>query len=74
MAFASGTRYEQHFYNVEIKQDGPLAQVSLDFVIKEIGTQAGGYGRQTLQLLKVQGQWKIASEIYTAYPLPKQSS
>jgi hypothetical protein len=30
----------------------------------------GGFGWKTLQLLKVKGQWKIASEIYTVRDLP----
>lgn len=70
--FHSGRRYEQHFYNVHIDQDGPLAQVSLDFVTTDASSHKGGYGWKTLQLLKVQGKWKIASEFYTAYSLPDQ--
>lgn len=71
--FESGKHYEQHFYNVHIEQDGPLAQASLDFVTIDKDSHQGGYGWKTLQLLKVQGQWKIASEFYTAYALPRQS-
>lgn len=70
--FASGKKYEQHFYNVRIEQDGKLAQASLDFVTKEANSQKGGYGWKVIQLLKVNGAWKIASEFYTAYSLPKQ--
>lgn len=73
IVFLSGKHYQQSFYNVHIDQDGPLAQVSLDFVTTVAGTGHGGYGWKTLQLLKVQGQWKIASEIYTAYSLPAQN-
>jgi hypothetical protein len=68
--FASGQHYEQKFYNVRIEQDGHLAQVSLDFVTKNTLTHKAGYGWKSLTLLKVGGQWKIASEFYTAYPLP----
>ena len=71
--FESGMHYTQHFYNVHIDQDGPLAQVSLDFVTQETKSGRGGYGWKTLQLLKVQGHWKIASEFYTAHALPGQS-
>ncbi len=71
--FLSGKHYKQSFYNVRIDQDGPLAQVSLDFLTKVPGSGQGGYGWKVLQLLKVQGQWKIASEFYTAYPLPAQN-
>ena len=71
--FLSGTQYTQQFYNVHIEQDGVLAQVSLDFVTKDAKTGQGGYGFKTLQLLKVLGQWKIASEFYTGHPLPNPS-
>ena len=68
--FASGKRYTQHFYNVHIDQDGILAQVSLDFITQETQTGRGGYGWKTIQLLKIRGHWKIASEFYTAKTLP----
>jgi Putative lumazine-binding len=68
--FESGKRYQQAFYNIRIEQDGALAQASLDFVTRIRDTDKGGYGWKTLQLLKVQGQWKIASEFYTVYSLP----
>jgi len=71
--FASGVRYTQQFYNVHIEQDGVLAQVSLDFVTKEVKSGRGGYGWKVLQLLKVRGQWKIASEFYTGRSLPDPS-
>jgi len=68
--FGSAQRYEQRFDNVRILQDGALAQVSLDFVTVAAGTDRGSYGWKTLELLKVGGQWRIASEFFTAYPLP----
>ena len=68
--FGTAQRYEQRFDNVRIQQDGALAQVSLDFVTVDAGTDRGGYGWKTLELLKVGGQWRIASEFFTAYPLP----
>ena len=68
--FGSAQRYEQRFDHVRILQDGALAQVSLDFVTVDAGTDNGGYGWKTLELLKVGGQWRIASEFFTAYPLP----
>jgi ketosteroid isomerase-like protein len=70
--FHGGKKLEQQFYNVHIEQDGPQAQASLDFVTKEAGTQDGSYGWKTVQLLKVNGQWKIASEFFTAYSLPAE--
>ena len=68
--FGSAQRYEQRFDNVRILQDGALAQVSLDFVTVGAGTEQGGYGWKTLELLKVAGGWRIASEFFTAYGLP----
>lgn len=71
--FESGVRYSQQFYNVRIEQDGPLALASLDFVTREADSGRGGYGFKTIQFLKVQGQWKIASEFYTGRALPSGS-
>lgn len=68
--FESGRHLEQQFYNVHIEQDDALAQVSLDFVTKDVRTHDSTYGWKSLTLLKVNGQWKIASELYTAYSLP----
>lgn len=68
--FASGRQLEQTFFNVKINQDIALAQVSVDFVTREAGTQKGGFGWKLLHLLKVNGNWKIASEFYTVRPLP----
>jgi hypothetical protein len=68
--FESAVRYTQHFYNVHIEQDGDLAQVSLDFITKQTDSGRGGFGWKLLQLLKIDGHWKIASEIYTVRDLP----
>ena len=70
IVFESGRHYQQQFYHVRIEQDGALAQVSLDFVTRDASTHDGSYGWKSLTLLKVNGQWKVASEFYTAYPLP----
>ena len=72
--FGSKQRYEQRFDNVRILQDGAMAQVSLDFVTVDAGTDDGGYGWKTLELLKVAGGWRIASEFFTAYPLPARAA
>jgi hypothetical protein len=72
--FDGSVRYTQRFYNVHIQQDGDLAQVSLDFITKETSSGRGAFGWKSLQLLKSQGRWKIASEIYTARDLPTQQS
>ena len=67
--FDDPTRFQQHFYNVSIKQDGTLAQVDLDFVTKGATARDSGYGWKTLQLLKTDKGWRIASEFYTGRAL-----
>jgi hypothetical protein len=64
--FLSGQRFKQRFYNIHIEQQGPLAQVSLTFVTDQIsGKPQSATGWKVLQLVKVGGRWKIASELYT---------
>ena len=64
--FASGQRFRQRFYNVLVEQHGALAQVSLDFVTEQVsGKRGSATGWKVLQLVKVGGRWKIASELYT---------
>jgi hypothetical protein len=72
--FENGRRYTQRFYNVRIQQDGDLAHASLDFVTQDAQSGRGAFGWKSLQLLKVQGRWKIASEIYTVRDLPGSRS
>ena len=59
----SGTPFTQRFQDVHIWQDGALANVSLVFVNTAQGIS--NWGWKTLQLLKVDSRWKIASEFYT---------
>lgn len=67
--FRSHAHLAQHFAHVHIEQDGDLAAVSLDFFTLKAGTNRGSYGFKTLQLIKVAGTWKIASEFYSAYAM-----
>ncbi len=60
-----GPPFMQKFQNVRIAQDGPLADVSVVFV--NTTADETNWGWKTLQLLKVDGQWKIASEFYTGH-------
>lgn len=60
-----GAPFTQRFQDVHISQDGPLANVSLVFV--NSATDGTRWGWKTLQLLKVAGKWKIASEFYTGH-------
>ena len=61
----SGEAFTQKFQNVHIAQDGPLADVSVVFV--NTTAKETTWGWKTLQLLKVGGHWKIASEFYTGH-------
>ncbi len=67
--FESGAHYKQTFDHVRIEQDGDLASVALDFVTRNADGPGGGFGFKVLHLLNINGDWKIASEFYTAYPL-----
>ena len=60
-----GPAFTQSFRDIHIDQDGPLAQVSLVFV--NATSSGSSWGWKTLQLLKVGGHWKIASEFYTGH-------
>jgi hypothetical protein len=62
-----GPPFTQKFQDVHIAQDGPLADVSLVFV--NSSADGSSWGWKTLQLLKVAGQWKIASEFYTGHAM-----
>jgi hypothetical protein len=60
-----GPPFTQRFQDVHIDQDGRLASVSLVFV--NSAPDGRSWGWKTLQLLKVGGRWKIASEFYTGH-------
>ncbi len=60
-----GPPFTQKFQDVHIAQDGPIADVSLVFV--NSSSQGSSWGWKTLQLLRIAGQWKIASEFYTGH-------
>jgi hypothetical protein len=63
-------RFRQTFHNIRIEQDNELAQVSLDFMNVDATSHDVSYGWKVLQLLKVHGEWKIASEFFTGYDAP----
>ena len=58
-----GAPFRQSFKDISIQQDGALAQVSLVFVNTDAAGSSSGW--KMLQLLKIGGRWKIASEFYT---------
>jgi hypothetical protein len=60
-----GTPFTQRFQDVQINQDGRLASASLVFV--NTAADDTSWGWKTLQLLKVSGRWKIASEFFTGH-------
>jgi len=67
VVFESNDKFAQTFSNVRIDQNGDLAQVSLNFLTQRLPDGGAGVGWKVLHLLKVRGQWKIASEFYTVY-------
>lgn len=69
--FDSGVKFAQKFSNVKIESAGDLAQVSLDFETVRVESGEGGRGWKVLQLLRIQGRWKIVSELFTVNPLVK---
>ena len=64
-AVFEGAPFTQRFQDVHIQQDGSLADVSLVFVNSTARGESWGW--KTLLLLKVGGQWKIASEFFTGH-------
>lgn len=60
-----GPPFTQKFQDITIRQDGPLADVSLVFVNST--PRGASWGWKTMQLLKIEGHWKIASEFYTGH-------
>jgi hypothetical protein len=60
-----GAPFKQEFEDVHIEQDGTLAQVSLVFVNTTAEDKTWGW--KTMQLVKVNGQWKIAAEFFTGH-------
>ena len=72
--FESGRKYAQRFYDIHIERDGDLAQASLKFETRLVEQGGGGQGWKILHLLKVGGDWRIASEFYTVDSLPIEKS
>jgi len=62
----SKDKLEEKFHNVEIRQDGDLGLVTLnyDFVINDKVTNSGV---EHWQVCKIDGQWKILSVTWTSY-------
>jgi len=60
-----GEPFTQEFKNIHIEQDGMLAQISLVFVNTTSTSESWGW--KTMQMVKVNGRWKIASEFFTGH-------
>ncbi|UAK25544.1 hypothetical protein [Sphingomonas nostoxanthinifaciens] len=60
-----GEAFTQSFRDVSIAQDGNVADVRLVFVNTSPGSTSWGW--KTMQLLKINGSWKIASEFFTSH-------
>ncbi|MFZ6654027.1 hypothetical protein [Undibacterium sp. TJN19] len=66
--FGDSQQYKQRFSAIDIQQVGNLAQVSLDYETAGQGEDYQGKGWKIIQLIKVDGNWKIASEFFAGYP------
>ena len=62
----SKDKLEERFRNIEIRQDGPLGLVTLnyDFVIND---KVHHSGLEVWQVCKIDGRWKILSVAWTSY-------
>lgn len=63
--FGGTERFSQTFDHVRIERDGALAAVTLHFQTRSVPGPSVFEGFKTLQLVKVDGRWKIASEFFT---------
>ena len=61
-----GPPFNQRFEDVRIQQEGGVADVTLVFVNTTPKSVTRGW--KSMQLLRVDGVWKIASEYFTDYP------
>jgi len=62
----SKDKLEERLQNIEIRQDGPLGLVTLnyDFIVNDKVTNSG---LEHWQVCKIDGQWKILSVTWTIY-------
>ena len=64
--FDGDASFRQQFSDIKIDRVGPIAQVSLNFTVQRLDGKSPSYkGWKILQLVKSNGDWKIASELYT---------
>ena len=63
-----GAAFTQRFRDIHIQQDGAFATVSLVFI--NTSAASSDWGWKSMQLLRIDGRWRIASEFYTGHALP----
>lgn len=59
-----GGNCEEKFYNVEIIEDGNLASINFDYTFW-FKKKMLNWGKESWQLIKVNGKWKITSVIFS---------
>lgn len=59
-----GTVKEEKFYNVNIDTDGSIASITFDFSFWA-GGKKGLWGKESWGLVKIDGEWKITSVIFS---------
>ena len=62
----SKDKLEEKFYNIEIRQDGVLGLVTLNYDFR-VNDKVTNSGIEHWQLCKIDGQWKILSVVWTVY-------
>jgi hypothetical protein len=55
---------EEKFYNIDIKEDGSIASVTFDYSFCE-NKKKINWGQESWGLIKINGQWKIVSVIFS---------
>lgn len=61
-----GAPFTQTFHDVHVRVHGALADIDLIYVNTDAKGAQPGY--KTMQLIRVNGSWKIASEFFTGLP------
>ena len=62
----SKDKLEEKFYNIEIRQDGPLGLVTFNYDVV-VNDKVKNSGIEHWQVCKIDGQWKILSVTWTVY-------
>lgn len=62
----SKNKVEEKFFNVKVENDPLIASVTFDYSLW-VDEEAQNWGKESWELLKVDGKWKIFSVSYSGY-------